>query len=312
MDIFRTPDERFSGLPGFPFAPHYRDVDVEGSKLRMHFVDEGSGERGIMLLLHGMPTWSYLYRRMIPPLAAAGFRCIAPDHIGFGRSDKVLDDGWYTIERHSLALRSLVEGLDLDRITLVCQDWGGPIGLRQAVDMPGRFARLVIMNTWLHHEGFVYTEAIRRWQSLWQPGGAMDELNGCGFVMQNFLANFPPGPPPQLTREQIFTAYEAPFPDRASRAGPRRFPLSIPIDGQNPDVAREGQRCWDALLPWTGPAHFIWGTADLVFTEGWGRDWASRIPRSTFDAVSAGHFLQETHGTEIARLLLQRIDEHQG
>ncbi len=307
MRVFRTPAERFRGLPGYAFAPRYCDVAVEDETFQMHYVDEGSGERGVALLVHGMPTWAYLYRRMVPPLAAAGFRCIAPDHIGFGRSDKVLDDSWYTIERHSLALRSLVERLDLERVMLVCQDWGGPIGLRQAADMPRRFERLVIMNTWLHHEGFEYTEAARRWQSLWQAGGPMVELQGCGLVMQTYLASFPRGRAEPLTANEAFFAYEAPFPDRESKAGPRRFPLSIPIDGQNPGVAREGQRCWEALLGWRKPVHFIWGSADQIFSEAWGRQWASHFPQSTFDALDAGHFLQETHGEEIVAILLERI-----
>ncbi len=306
MEIYRTPDGRFAELPGFPFNPNFREVAVDGDGLRMHFVDEGSGNSGVVLLIHGMPTWSYLYRRMIPHLVDAGYRCIAPDYIGFGRSDKVLEDSWYSIERHSLALRSLIEGLDLRQITLVCQDWGGPIGLRQAVDMPERFERLCILNTWLHHEGYTYTQAIRGWQSLWQPGGIMVERQGCGLVMQNFLANFPHGSATPLTPEQAFTAYEAPFPTRDSKAGPRRFPLSIPIDGQNPDVARDGQRCWDALRSWQKPAYFIWGTADQVFTEAWGREWAALLPQSTFDAINAGHFLQETHGQEVADQLLRR------
>lgn len=307
MEIFRTPEQRFDGLPGFPFEPHYRDVTVETPDLRMHYVDEGSGASGTVLMVHGMPTWSFLYRRMIPPFVAAGYRCIAPDHIGFGRSDKVLDDGWYSIERHRAVLRSLIEGIDLQRITLVCQDWGGPIGLRQAVDMPERFERLAILNTWLHHEGFEYTPAIRRWQSLWQPGGPTEQLQGCGPVLQNLLGNFPHGTATQLTPEQAFQAYEAPFPDPQSKAGPRRFPLSIPIDGQDPATAAEQQRCWHALLPWRKPAHFMWGKADLVFTQAWGREWAARLPQATFDTVTAGHFLQETHGQEIVELLLGRI-----
>ncbi|MBA4181081.1 MAG: haloalkane dehalogenase [Anaerolinea sp.] len=312
MEVFRTPEERFAGLPGFPFAAHYRDVSVDGAHFRMHYIDEGDGANGVVLMVHGMPTWSYLYRRMIPPLVAAGYRCIAPDHLGFGKSDKALDDGWYSIERHSLALGSFIEGLGLERITLVCQDWGGPIGLRQAVDMPERFDRLAILNTWLHHQGFEYTAAIRRWQSLWQPGGAMDQAQGCGLVLKNFLMSFPHGAAPQLTPEQASQAYEAPFPDRASKAGPRRFPLSIPIDGQNPETAAQQQRCWDDLLSWTKPLHFIWGTADQVFTEAWGREWAARHSQSTFDALNAGHFLQETHGQEIAGVLLRRISANAG
>ena len=308
MQVFRTPEDRFVGLPEFPFSAHYRDVDVEGTSLRMHYIDEGSATRGTILMVHGMPTSSYLYRCMIPPLVAAGFRCVAPDHIGFGKSDKVLEDSWYTIERHSVALGELLRGIDLQRVTLVCQDWGGPIGLRQVVDMPERFERLAILNTWLHHAGYEYTPAIRRWQSLWQPGGPMEQLNGCGLVMQNFVQSFPRGEAQPLAAEQTFAAYEAPFPDRAAKAGPRRFPLSIPIDGQNPDVAREGQRCWDALLRWKKPVHFVWGAADQVFTEAWGREWASKLPQATFDVVNAGHFLQETHGAEVAALVLDRIN----
>jgi haloalkane dehalogenase len=125
--------------------------------------------------------------------------------------------------------------------------------------------------------------------------------------MQNFLANFPRGNATPLTPEQAFAAYEAPFPDRASKAGPRRFPLWIPIDGQNPEVAREGERCWNQLLSWQGPVHFIWGTADQVFTEDWGREWSTLLPQSTFDTLDAGHFLQETHGQEVVELLLGRI-----
>ncbi len=311
MEIFRTPDERFASLPEFPFAAHYAEVSVEGTSLRMHYVDEGRGEAGTVLMLHGMPTWSYLYRRVIPRLVDAGYRCVAPDHIGFGKSDKVLDDAWYSIERHRVALRSLIEGLDLGRLTLMCQDWGGPIGLVNAVEMPERFERLAIMNTWLHHQGYEYTPAIRQWQAIWQPGGPMVEINGCGLVMQNFIATFPHGAAEPLTAEQAFAAYEAPFPDKATKAGPRRFPLSIPIDGQHPGEARRQQAGWDALMEWTKPVHFIWGTADQVFTEAWGRSWSARMPHSTFDPLNAGHFLQETHGAEVADLLLTRVAQEQ-
>jgi pimeloyl-ACP methyl ester carboxylesterase len=227
-EICRTPDERFVGLPDYPFAPHF----LEWEGLRMHYLDEGGDERPVLLMLHGMPTWSFLYRRMVPPLVEAGYRCVAPDHIGFGRSDKVLDDTWYSIERHSRGCAHLIGALDLRGITLVCQDWGGPIGLRQAVDMSERFERLVLMNTWLHCPEHSYSDAIRSWNSLWHEGGAMDQLQGCGLVMQHFLTSFPTGSTP-LTPEQAFAAYEAPFPDRASKAGPRRFPLSLPFD--NPE-----------------------------------------------------------------------------
>ena len=310
MKTFRTPDERFDGLPEFPFEPHYIEVPSGlGAPLRMHYLDEGVGDRGTILMVHGMPTWSYLYRRMLPPLVAAGFRCVVPDHIGFGKSDKVLDDEWYTIERHTRNLDYLIAALDLSGLTLVCQDWGGPIGLHQAVVGPDRFVRLCIMNTWLHHEGFEYTPAIRRWQSLWQPGGAMAVVQGCGLVMQTFVSNFPRGREEPLSPLQAFHAYEAPFPDQASKAGPRRFPVSIPIETRSTGNAAVQAKDFASLASWGKTLHFIWGIRDLVFTEDWGRTWASQFPQATFDALEAGHFLQESHGAEVVDALLDRIAE---
>ncbi len=309
VTVFRTPDERFSGLPDYPFTPRYLDIgQAGGAPLRMHYIDEGERDAPVMLMVHGMPTWSFLYRRMIPGLVDAGYRCIAPDHIGFGKSDKVLEDDWYSTERHSQNLAALVRGLALERVTLVCQDWGGPTGLRQAVDMPERFERLVIMNTWLHHEGYEYSPAIRAWNAAWHPGGAMDQAQGCGFVMQNYLRNFPAGSTP-LTPEAAFAAYEAPFPDRASKAGPRRFPLSIPFDNPEGGNATEQERCFAALRGWRKPMHFIWGERDQVFTEAWGRAWAAMYPQATYDGIEAGHFLQESHGPQIVEILLRRIAE---
>jgi haloalkane dehalogenase len=261
-------------------------------------------------MLHGMPTWAYLYRRMVPPLVAAGYRCVAPDHIGFGKSDKVLDDEWYSIERHSQVCAELIRTRNLRRVTLVVQDWGGPIGLRQAVDMPERFDRLVVLNTWLHHTGYAYTSALRAWHAGWQPGAIMDQLQACGFVLQTFLQRFPRGSSP-LTPEAAFAAYEAPFPDRASKAGARRFPLSLPFANPEGGNAAEQERCFVALRDWQKPAHFLWGRRDDVFTEAWGRQWAEQFPRSTFDALEAGHFLQETHGPELVEVLLRRIAEEQ-
>lgn len=309
MNVLRTPDDRFAGLPGYDFTPHYGDVDVAETRLRLHYVDEGPGDRGTVLMVHGMPTWSYLYRRMIPPLAAAGFRCVAPDYPGFGRSDKPLDDDWYSIERHQEALGQLIGLLDLQQVTLVCQDWGGPIGLRQVVAMPDRFERLVIMNTWLHHPGFEYTENIRGWQDRWKPGGELLQAQAVGTVMARYVQFFPGERGDDLTPEQAFAAYEAPFPDAASKAGPRRFPLSIPIESEEVGNARQQAADFEALKGWTKPVHFIWGTRDLVFPEAWGRAWAAHFPQATFDPLPAGHFLQESHGAEIARILLQRIAE---
>ena len=169
-DFIRTPASNFEDLADFQYAPNYH----AWQDLRLHYLDEGPRDGPVMLLMHGMPTWSYLYRNMIPLLVAAGYRCIAPDHLGFGKSDKPTDIHWYTIARHTEVLSSLVRALDLKQITLVCQDWGGPIGLAQAAMMPERFERLCIMNTWLHHEGYEYSDGIRNWMKAWQPGGRFD------------------------------------------------------------------------------------------------------------------------------------------
>ena len=166
-EFLRTPEANFADLPGYSFEPHYH----QWQDLRMHYVDEGPKDGPVMLLLHGMPTWAFLYRNMIPGLVAAGYRCIAPDHLGFGRSDKPTDIHWYTIARHTEVLTSLIVALDLTNITLVCQDWGGPTGLAQAAMMPERFEHLVIMNTWLHHPEFEYSPAIRNWNRNWHKGG---------------------------------------------------------------------------------------------------------------------------------------------
>jgi pimeloyl-ACP methyl ester carboxylesterase len=166
-DYIRTPDVNFDGLAGFAHPPHYH----AWKDLRMHYLDVGPADAPVMLLLHGMPTWGFLYRDLVPVLVEAGYRCIVPDHLGFGRSDKPTDIHWYSIARHVEVLTSLIVTLDLQRVTLVCQDWGGPIGLAQAAMMPDRFERLVIMNTWLHHEGYEYTPAIRNWNRNWHEGG---------------------------------------------------------------------------------------------------------------------------------------------
>lgn len=297
--IVRTPEERFASLPDYPFAPRY--TDWQG--LRIHYVDEGSGPA--ILMLHGEPTWSYLYRMLIPPLVAAGYRCIAPDYIGFGKSDKITDDGWYVIERHVESIRSLIRSLDLRDITLVAHDWGGPIGLRQAVDMPERFARLVIFNTWLHHEGFHYTDAIRQWRAYATDPARYDLP--CGRVVANTIARSPLGSQGRdLTAIQH--AYDAPFPDTASKAGARRFPWCLPFAEPQAGNAADQARCFATLTGWVKPAHIIFSDSDRVFTVEWGQAWAARIPGATFDAVAgAGHYPQEQRGEAIAAIMLNRM-----
>lgn len=321
VPFLRTPDAAFADLPGYPFAPNY--LTFEG--LRLHYVDEGPRDGPVVLLMHGMPTWSFLNRHIIARLAAAGYRCVAADHIGFGRSDKVTDDGWYSITRHVAAHRLLVETLDLRGATLFCQDWGGPIGLAQVAEQPERFERLVIMNTWLHHEGYDYTPALRQWNAQWQPGGLfadnIPERLSLGWFMlrplglmggADLMALIQEGKTPELSPEAdgVRRGYDAPHAGlgRPGHAGPRRFPLSLPFDNPQGGAADAQARWYETLLAWTKPVHFIWGATDGVFTEGWGRAWAARYPQASFDLLAdAGHFPQETHGAEIAEIFLRRV-----
>jgi len=301
-EVIRTPDEKFKDLELYPFEPNW--FDWQG--IRMHYIDKGPKQASVMLCMHGMPTWSYLYRRMIPPLVDAGYRCIAPDCIGFGKSDKVIDDDWYSIERHCRSITDLIQHLDLTDITVFCQDWGGPIGLRQAVDMPDRFSRLVIMNTWLHHAEYRYTQALVNWNHYWQPGNMLAENQITGQIFFNYYNRI-------IGREvddAIVKAYDAPFDGDATKAGPRQFPRSLPFARPDRGNAVIQALCFDALNKWTKPVHFIWGPRDDVFTTEWGRQWASTFPQATFDEIEgAGHFLQESHGEKVVEILLKRLAE---
>lgn len=314
----RSPDAAFAGLPDYPWGPSY--VTFEG--LRMHYVDAGPADGPVALLLHGMPTWSYLNRRIIAGLVAAGWRCIAPDHIGFGRSDKVTDDGWYSIARHTRAMAHLIAELNLKDVTLFCQDWGGPIGLAQAAETPERFARLVIMNTWLHTPEYDYAQPLRRWNEGWKPDGLFganvpDRMSIGWFMMlatrrierPHFFAVVQGQETPELSAAdaEVRRAYDAPFAGLgyAGHAGPRRFPLSLPFDNPAGGAAEAQTRHFRTLLDWKKPIHFIWGGADDVFTTDRGQAWAARYPHATFDLLpDAAHFLQDTHGDRIAKLFL--------
>lgn len=331
MDVRETPDgvpfarsaaAEFAGLPDLPWPPNY--LTFEG--LRMHYLDAGPSDGPVALLLHGMPTWSYLNRGIIARLVTGGWRCIAPDHIGFGRSDKVIADGWYSIARHVRAMAHLIAELDLRNVTLFCQDWGGPIGLAQAAETPERFARLVIMNTWLHTPDYVYTQALRRWNEGWKPEGLFG-ANVPDRISIGWLMMLATG---RISRDHFFSvvqgqeipvlsaadaavrrAYDAPFAGlgHAGHAGPRRFPLSLPFDNPEGGAADAQTRHFNALLGWEKPVHFIWGGADDVFTTERGQAWAARYRHATFDLLpDAGHFLQDTHGDRIAELFLAHAE----
>jgi len=314
-DFVRTTDENFSNLTDFPFAPNYH----QWQDLRMHYLDEGPADGPVMLLLHGMPTWAYLYRNVIPKLVAAGYRCIAPDHMGFGRSDKPTDIHWYTIARHTEILTSLIVELNLTEITLVCQDWGGPTGLAQAATMPERFEHLVIMNTWLHHPEYQYSDGIKNWNRNWHAGGRFDRKEpdlGLMMVMsagllahEDFAKAFDTGLDANLTgaAATMYQGFSAPYkglPD-AGYNGFRRFPLSIPLDSYHNGNAAAQTLHYRTLLEWHKSCHFVWGCQDNVFTETWGRQWADQMGAHFDPLEDAGRFSQNTHGPRLAELILE-------
>ena len=317
-DFIRAPDANFEELSDFLFAPNYHNWQ----DLRMHYVDEGPKDAPVMLLMHGMPTWSYLYRDMIPGLVEAGYRCVAPDHMGFGRSDKPTDIHWYTIARHTEILTSLIVDLDLKNITLVCQDWGGPTGLAQAAMMPDRFQHLVIMNTWLHHSDYEYSEGIRRWNKNWHEGGNFHRpkpdfglmmLMTAGMIGREDYVKASKGeglPDFSQVALDMYRGFSAPFKDLPDEAfnGARRFPLSIPLDSYHNGNAAAQELHYKSLLNWDKGAHFIWGCTDDVFVEAWGEKWAKQMG-ARFDRLEdAGHFLQNTHGEKLVELILHQKD----
>jgi len=304
LNVYRTPDDAFVGLPDFPYAPNY----LEWDGLRTHYVDEGPKDAPVALLLHGEPTWSYLYRKIIPPLLAAGYRCVAPDYIGFGKSDKVTDDNWYVIDRHIERLAGLIERLDLQNITMMVQDWGGPIGLINAVEMPERIDRLAILNTWLHHADYEYSPAIKAWRA------AATNRHWLAWMRHDL----PVGPIVRRTSARTVTdpealeaAYEAPYQGSiAAKAGARRFPWCITFAKPEEGSAARQEAAFEALKSWQKPVHVIFGASDPIFTPEWGQKWARMIPGATFDAIErASHFCQEDAGEEIAMRLLERVAE---
>jgi len=291
----------------------------------MHYIDEGPRDAPVALLMHGMPTWSFLYRHMIPSLVAAGYRCVAPDHIGFGRSDKVTDPSWYNTARHTDNISQLVTSLDLQNITMFVQDWGGPTGLAQVRRMPNRFSRLVIMNTWLHHAGYEYTEGIRQWIAQWIPGGLFEqnipEKLQFGEFMTFATQRENPGDVLRaaMTAEpltyvgeslNVKNGYSAPFIGLGADgvAGPRRFPMSIPFHDPEAGNVVEQEKDFAFINATALPVNFVWGGSDRVFVTEWGQKWHSLIPHSTFDLLpDAAHFLQDTHGPEIVDIVLSHI-----
>jgi len=317
VDIVRTPDERFEKLPGFPFAPHYTKVaSPRGGSLRMHRVDEGPADAPVVLMAHGEPTWSFLYRKLIPRFSQAGLRAVAPDHIGFGRSDKPVEKTDYSFAQHLAWLRELVVELDLRDITLICQDWGGPLGLAALAAEPERFSRVVATNTILHsvEPGFAgrltwsnhpvgggdvqVSEALLSWMALSQR---MPDMSASLSIAGACASELP---------KDVLAAYDAPFPDERFKAGMRMFPILIPVTPSD-EGAAINRETWSALAGFEKPFLTAFSDGDPA-TRGFETLFRERVPGAKdqphVTIRGAGHFVQEDRGEELARVVLDFIE----
>ena len=303
MDVLRTPDERFEGLEGYDFTPNYAEVPVDpqapsAQTLRMHYLDErpeGAAPDGVVLCLHGEPSWSYLYRSMVPPMVAAGLRVVAPDLVGFGRSDKPARRDDYTYERHVSWLAALVfDALDLTDITLVCQDWGGLLGLRLVAAEPTRFARVVAANTFLPTGERALPEAFHRWRRFSQE---VEDFEVGAIVAAGTADGLSPA---------ARAAYDAPFPSDAFKEGARQFPTLVP-DGPDAPSAAQARAAWDELRRFDRPVLTAFSDGDPI-TAGSDRYLREQIPGARgqphVTIEGAGHFLQEDRGAELAAAVI--------
>ena len=281
IDAFRTPDDRFDGLPDFPWEPRYSDW--EG--LRLARIDEGEGAP--IVLFHGEPTWSLLWRRVIPPLLAAGHRCIAPDMPGFGRSDKPTDIGWYSYDRLTDSMSHLLAELEVRDATFVVHDWGGPVGMRVAAERPETCARLVVMDTGVFNGSQRMTDA---WKAFRDFVGRTEDLP-VSMLVRGACATDP--------GDEVAAAYDAPFPTPASKAGARALPLMLPTSPEDPG-AEAGERTAEAIVAHPRPSLCLWADSDPVIPLEVGRAVAERLGLTEPEVISgASHFLQEDQGARI-------------
>ena len=286
-DAIRTPDELLEGLPDFPFAAHYRQLDG----LRLAHIDEGEGRP--VVFFHGEPTWSFLWRKVIVPVRDAGFRCIAPDLAGFGRSDKPVDIDWYSYDRHTEMISPLLEELDLRDATVVVHDWGGPIGLRLAAEHPDRIARMVVLDTGLFTGHQKMTDA---WVAFRDFVERTEDLP-VGFLVRGGCKHDP--------GDEVIAAYEAPFPNQEAKAGARAFPLMLPTDPTMLGAAA-GQRVLDALRDDARPKLVMWADSDPVIPLATGHAFAAALSSAVEHVFAdASHFLQEDVGEEIGARIVE-------
>lgn len=296
MKILRTPEAAFAALPDYPFAPHYAEiVDArDGSPLRVHYLDEGPRDAPIVLMMHGEPSWSYLYRHMISPVAKAGFRVVAPDLIGFGKSDKPAARRDYSYARHVAWMRSWLEQLDLRNITLVCQDWGSLVGLRLLAEMPDRFSAVVLSNGGLP-EGGAAPRAFAIWRAFakWSPVFPIGKIVKAGTAFG-------------LTDEEV-AAYDAPFPDRRYTAGARIFPSFVPFE--NNVAIPDQKRAWQVLDQWDKPFLCCFADKDRI-TRGGEARFIGRVPgtaQQPHRSLKGGHFIQEDDPQGFVQCILEVV-----
>jgi haloalkane dehalogenase len=293
MELLRTPDERFKNLPNFPYQPNYLEVDG----IRIHYVDEGPKDAEVVLLMHGEPSWSFLYRHMIPILVKAGLRTVAPDLVGFGRSDKPTKQEDHTYAKHIKWISELVNKLNLKRITLFSQDWGSLIGLRVAIENQERFSRIVLSNGGLPTGEQGMSEAFLTWRKFSRESPNFD----VGRLIQGATTT-------NLTKD-IIDGYDAPFPDDTYKAGARILPSLVPISIEDPEH-KANKKASEQFLQWEKPFLTCFSDSDPI-TRGGDRFWKNNIPgakgQNHTTIENAGHFVQEDKGPELANLIIEFI-----
>ena len=299
MKTLRTPDERFADLPGFPFEPNYHDVDDgDGGTLRVHYLDEGPRDAAPILLMHGEPSWCSLYRKMIPILVDAGHRVVAPDLVGFGRSDKPTETSDYTYTRHVAWMEALlIDHLDLTGATFFGQVWGGLVGLRVVTAHPDRFERIVVGNTGLPTGDGKISDAFMAWQKFSQETPVFD----VGFLVNAATVT-------ELSAAEI-AAYDAPFPDDSYKAGARIFPTLVPTSPDDP-AAAANRSAWEVLEAWNKPLITCFSDSDPV-TAGGERVFQQRVPGAEgqphVTTANAAHFFQEDAADQLAQVILDAV-----
>ncbi len=301
MTVLRTPDSCFDNIPDYPFQPNY--IEVDG--LRIHYVDEGGDpdshqDEEVVLMLHGEPSWSFLYRKMIPVVTAAGYRAIAPDLIGFGKSDKLPNTSDYSYQKYVDWMTGFLKGIDLKNITLFCQDWGGLIGLRLVAENPERFKRVVVSNTFLPIGDRPASEAFLKWQAYSQK---VPVLNVGKIVNGGSASN--------LSEAEI-AAYNAPYPDDSYKAAARIFPALVPTTPDNPAVPAN-LKAWEVLKQWEKPFLTAFGDSDPI-TRGGDRVFQKLVPgtkgQKHTTVKGGGHFIQEDKGKELGQIIVDFIRDN--